>query len=238
MRSEVRASPEAEHTVWWLLLCRAVEQRVLAALAAREGEPASADGMVDRAFNRFEIAMQQPTTDAGRRAKVHALVNAGPWPGMSEAFDAHVGAPAWTDPDWRRDASLWAAAWRTASARVGAQPASAEQQPVYGIFDPDYARVFTIARCLARTEGYALAMHGSFTRDLDLLAVPWTDHACEADHLVARIADACKLKPIGGPPSDKPHGRRAWTLLFPEFGDPRFIDLSVMPRAVLKKEKA
>jgi hypothetical protein len=38
MRSEVRASPEAEHTVWWLLLCRAVEQRVRAALAAR-GEP-------------------------------------------------------------------------------------------------------------------------------------------------------------------------------------------------------
>lgn len=35
MRSEVRASPEAEHTVWWLLLCRAVEQRVRAALAER-----------------------------------------------------------------------------------------------------------------------------------------------------------------------------------------------------------
>ncbi len=134
---------------------------------------------------------------------------------------------------------LYSAEQMRAYARAAlALPAPSQSEPVYGIFDPDYARVFTIARCLARTEGYALAMHGSFTRDLDLLAVPWTDHACEADHLVARIADACKLKPIGGPPSDKPHGRRAWTLLFPEFGDPRFIDLSVMPRAVLKKEKA
>lgn len=47
--------------------------------------------------------------------------------------------------------------------------------PAYGIIDPDYARIFTVARLLAWQEGYALAMHGSFTRDLDLLAVPWTD---------------------------------------------------------------
>lgn len=100
---------------------------------------------------------------------------------------------------------------------------------VYGIFDPDYARIFTKARCLAWAEGYALAMHGSFTRDLDLLAVPWADHACDPEHLVGRIADACELKPNGHPPSEKPHGRRAWTLKFREFGDPRFIDLSVMP---------
>ena len=39
MRSEVRASPEAEHTVWWLLLCRAVEACVIdrAARAVPEG---------------------------------------------------------------------------------------------------------------------------------------------------------------------------------------------------------
>lgn len=104
---------------------------------------------------------------------------------------------------------------------------AARAEPVYGIFDPDYARVFTKARCIARNEGYALAAHGSFTRDLDLLAVPWADHACDAEYLVDRIADACGLKPNGHPPGDKPHGRRAWTLLFPAFGDPRFIDLSV-----------
>ena len=31
MRSEARHSPEAEHTVWWLLLCRAVERAARAA---------------------------------------------------------------------------------------------------------------------------------------------------------------------------------------------------------------
>lgn len=31
MRSEARLSPEAEYTVWWLLLCRAVERAARAA---------------------------------------------------------------------------------------------------------------------------------------------------------------------------------------------------------------
>jgi hypothetical protein len=32
-------------------------------------------------------------------------------------------------------------------------------------------------------------------------------------------------------PGEKPHGRLVWTMVFKAFGDPRFIDLSVMPRA-------
>lgn len=50
-----------------------------------------------------------------KNEKVHALVNAGPYPGMSEAFDAHIGAPSWTDPAYSSDASLWAAAWKAAT---------------------------------------------------------------------------------------------------------------------------
>ena len=38
MRNAVRASPECEHTVWWLLLCRAVERAVVTKLAAMGGE--------------------------------------------------------------------------------------------------------------------------------------------------------------------------------------------------------
>lgn len=100
----------------------------------------------------------------------------------------------------------------------------------YGIIDPDYARVFSMARCLAWAEGYAIAFNGSFTRDLDLIAVPWTDSACEPEHLMRRIEQAAGLKNITPEPGDKPHGRKAWTLVFPGFGDPRFVDLSVMPR--------
>lgn len=100
----------------------------------------------------------------------------------------------------------------------------------YGIIDPDYARVFTIARCLAWSEGYALMMHGSFTRDLDLLAVPWAEKCCEPEHLINRIEQAADLKVIGAPSKNKPHGRVVWTMVFKKFADPRFIDIGVMPR--------
>lgn len=99
----------------------------------------------------------------------------------------------------------------------------------YGIIDPDYARVFTMARCLAWSEGYALLYHGSFTRDLDLVAVPWTKAACEPQHLLQRIVSVADLRSLDEG-STKEHGRLAWTLVFKKFGDPRFIDFSVMPR--------
>lgn len=108
----------------------------------------------------------------------------------------------------------------------------------YGIIDPDYARIFTISRCLAWSEGYALLFHGSFTRDLDLIAVPWTNAACEPRKLVKRVIMDCKnLEYLqkSNPQeteegSPKEHGRLAWTLVFKAFGDPRFVDFSVMPR--------
>lgn len=81
---------------------------------------------------------------------------------------------------------------------------------------------------MAWQEGYALAMHGSFTRDLDLIAVPWTEAACDPHKLVARIADAAGLR-VSGEPGLKPHGHLAFTLLFKAFGGPRFVDLSIMP---------
>ena len=62
------------------------------------------------AWQRFQVAVQ-PLTKA---EKVHRLVKSGDFPGMSEAFDAHVGSAAWTDPAWRDEASLWAAAWKQA----------------------------------------------------------------------------------------------------------------------------
>lgn len=109
--------------------------------------------------------------------------------------------------------------------------------PVYGIIDPDYARIFTMARVLSWQEGYALLFHGSFTRDLDLIAVPWAAAACEPGHLVARVAEATDLNILGKQNveetkngSPKEHGRRAWTLTFKAFSDPRFIDFSIMPR--------
>ena len=35
------------------------------------------------------------------------------YPGMATAFEAHYGQ-SWTDPDWRKEAATWAAAWKAA----------------------------------------------------------------------------------------------------------------------------
>ena len=107
--------------------------------------------------------------------------------------------------------------------------APADDGRVYGIIDPDYGRVYTMVRKLAWEEGYAIGLHGSFTRDLDLIAVPWIDKPCEPEHLVRRILAATGLTSMHGNPGTKPQGRLVWTLLFPAFGDPRFVDLSVIP---------
>ena len=98
---------------------------------------------------------------------------------------------------------------------------------VFGIIDPDYARIFTQARIVAWQYGYACLAHGSFTRDLDLLLVPWADRDVpEAGGVVGRIADVCGLKVQHGCPREKPHGRRAWPLMLPGLDEVRWVDLS------------
>ena len=106
------------------------------------------------------------------------------------------------------------------------------------IIDPDYARIFTKARLLAWSYGYSCCLQGSLTRDLDLLLTPWEERASAASLpvIVAMLADSEGLT-IQGEPTQKPHSRLAWTLLFPAFGDPRFVDVSGFPgRAAGVKE--
>ena len=97
-----------------------------------------------------------------------------------------------------------------------------------GVIDPDYARVFTIARIIAWQYGFSASIQGSFTRDLDLLLVPWTAAALSVTglHLAKRIAQCTGLT-VYGEPTVKPHGRLAYTLLFTGFDDPRWVDLSI-----------
>lgn len=84
----------------------------------------------------------------------------------------------------------------------------------------------------ARELGYALLIHGSLSRDLDLLAVPWTEEAVLEEDLVEALRAKCDAwvsvhatRPTGA--VAKPHGRRAWSLML---NGHAFIDLSVMPR--------
>jgi len=38
-----------------------------------------------------------------------------------------------------------------------------------------YAVVYPTLRDVAKLHGYALAIHGTMTRDFDLVAIPWTE---------------------------------------------------------------
>lgn len=80
-------------------------------------------------------------------------------------------------------------------------------------------------QAVARANGYAIAIHGSMQRDLDVIAAPWTDNATSGSRLVEELCRALELT-IGSGPSQKPHGREVWTLLMREAG---FMDLSIMP---------
>lgn len=100
-----------------------------------------------------------------------------------------------------------------------------------------FARTFLDAvmpelRLAARGCGYALAVHGSLARDIDLIAIPWAKHADTADLLVARLLGVLAGK-LGRAVyresewTDREHGRRAVLFILP--GMSPEIDFSVMP---------
>lgn len=96
-----------------------------------------------------------------------------------------------------------------------------------------YCKLIGPLRAVARQDGYALTVHGSIKRDIDLVAIPWIQDAASA----AKLAEDIRLETeriIGfavygndgpWPRINKPHGRRCWTIHF----NGTYIDLSVMP---------
>lgn len=91
----------------------------------------------------------------------------------------------------------------------------------------------------AHKMGYAIAVHGSMKRDLDLIACPWVTKAATAEELVEAIREAVGgfMLNDGTDPNDytrrnpqpMAHGRLAWSI---HLGGGPYIDLSVMPRIV------
>ena len=90
-----------------------------------------------------------------------------------------------------------------------------------------YSWNLAVVQKAANVCGYAIAVHGSMSRDFDLVAVPWVEDATSADDLVMCICASMELTVQSGDPVDKPHGRLSYTLKMD--GD-RFIDLCVMRR--------
>jgi len=112
---------------------------------------------------------------------------------------------------------------------------------------PAYCSLYPALCDVARDHGYALAVHGTLSRDMDLLAVAWTEEAVDPIDLVKAIVKAVdgqmgmagRSKGDGTfeevstwDPAEKPHGRLAWSICLRDFawnGTHPFIDLSVIP---------
>jgi hypothetical protein len=105
--------------------------------------------------------------------------------------------------------------------------------------DPDAVkalarRLIRPLRERAKALGYALTIHGSLERDIDLVAVPWTDRAWPAEALANNFRQVLeKLYGIGlevGPSEEpakaKPHGRLCWSFWIRSW---TYVDLSVFP---------
>jgi len=98
---------------------------------------------------------------------------------------------------------------------------------------------------IARDHGYALAVHGSIHRDMDLIAVPWIDEASDALTLIKAFKEATKTVTIHEDmdkhypdckPTQKPHGRIAYSLHVTNSGmHGGYLDISVMPNTIEKK---
>lgn len=102
-------------------------------------------------------------------------------------------------------------------------------------------------RAAARAHGYALAVHGSLARDIDLIAAPWTKDAAAPDVLIEALRAACggyskhdENAPAGDytrrSPEPKPHGRLAYTIYPPE--GVTYFDIAVLPCAEAPAHRA
>ena len=108
------------------------------------------------------------------------------------------------------------------------------RQPFYWIktttptgLKKEYARILPDIRQAARKRGYAIGVHGSMMRDLDLIAVPWKSRTSSQKALIKAIQLAVSHCYEKEPTIIKrPHGRIAYIL---KIGRKAYIDLSVMP---------
>ncbi len=99
-----------------------------------------------------------------------------------------------------------------------------------------YLKLLPAIREAAAKWNYAIGLHGSMTRDFDLIAVPWLTEAGSAAQVVEEIRAAVSghiaERSDGEPwPRKKPHGRLAWSIQVG--GGGAYLDLSVMPRISL-----
>jgi hypothetical protein len=99
-------------------------------------------------------------------------------------------------------------------------------------------------RLSARHLDWAIGVHGSMERDLDLIATPWSEQSADCETLIAAL-QAAAAEAIQGDCyisayADRPHGRVSYTLhlvsdmlVHSSAGAHPYIDLSVFDARLL-----
>lgn len=96
-----------------------------------------------------------------------------------------------------------------------------------------FKRVLPEIREAAKSCGYAIGVHGSMRRDLDLIAVRWIEGASDKEILARAIHKAaCGFESSTYDWESKPEGRFAtcFPICFPNWNEPSLghVDLSVV----------
>lgn len=95
---------------------------------------------------------------------------------------------------------------------------------------------------VARSCGYALGVHGSLARDIDLIAAPWRESAVSPEHLIECLRKVVKAITGGAEftggrdkPEEKPCGRLGYAFFVTADPTGPYIDISVMPMITPEK---
>jgi len=128
---------------------------------------------------------------------------------------------------YQDDDGKWIVDWNDVLAALTSSPVSTPEgeDATAGVELGEWMRVVReaiwMAWVTAHSHGYALTVHGSLRRDIDVVAVPWTNEAISPDELAEKIvawlvtvevchADAWKAAIKTR--EEKPHGRLAWSI--------------------------
>jgi hypothetical protein len=87
--------------------------------------------------------------------------------------------------------------------------------------------IYRLMLPIANQNGYALLLHGSKVRDVDMVAVPWVEEACTQELLIKAFCVAFQLSIVKF--EQRPHNRYSYALYKKGWSD-QFIDISVINR--------
>lgn len=95
-----------------------------------------------------------------------------------------------------------------------------------------YASILPMIKQLGIVQGYAIAVHGSMTRDFDIVAIPWRKKVMDPDTFAFFMhrmlcAYPYTIEQIKKRAEKKPHGRIAYDLILGHNG--AYVDLSIIP---------